>query len=182
MINLLPPDKRSLLLAAKSNSLLIRYCFATLALAVLLALLTGLVYVVLINSQTNVNNRLAQAEVQTAKYSDVQKQADEYRNNLSVAKTILSSGTDFSKIIIAIARDLPSEVSLSSLSLSADSLTEPMSLEVVGNDEHDAIRLKTSFEESELFNNVYIESITRNEETSSLIIKINITLSLEGIE
>lgn len=186
MINLLPPNKRSLLLASRSNSLLIRYCFATLALAILLALLTGLVYIVLTNSRSSVEDRLAQAEARTAKYSDIQKQADEYRHNLAVAKTVLNSGTDYSKIIVSIARDLPQGVALSSLTLNEDSFNKPMTLEVTGNDEYEALQVKASLEKSDLFDNVYIESITKNDnestKTQNLLIRINVTLNPEGIK
>lgn len=187
MINLLPQNKRSEILASQSNALLLRYCFATLGLAVLLMLLTGLVYVVLKSSQANTEQRLSQALTQTAQYNEVQREADEFRSNLAVAKTVLNSGTDYSRILIMIAQELPPNVSLASINLSPDSLNSPMSLELSGENELDALNLKSAFEESKIFKDVRIESINKAEQegeganNSGVTIRINVTLTPDGL-
>ncbi len=187
MINLLPQEKRSEVLASQSNTLLLRYCFATLGLAVLLMLLTGLVYMVLKSSQASTEQRLSQALSQTVQYNEIQKEADEFRSNLAVAKTVLDSGTDYSRILITIAQELPPNVSLASINLSPDSLNSPMSLEINGENELDALSLKSAFERSKIFKDAHIESINQKGQTDEgasgkgVTIMIKVTLTLDGM-
>lgn len=160
MINLLPPEQKKQIRAGQSNVMMLRYCIASLILAILLGGLVVVTYLTLKNARNSAEASLAEGQAKSQKYSQVQQQATEFNNNLSIAKTILDKEVRYSQVAVKIAQVLPPGIVLQSLQLNADSFGKPMILDAYGKSYEDAIRLKTALEESDIFHDVHIISAT----------------------
>lgn len=82
MINLLPPESKRELRAARSNTLLLRYNIFLLGALAFLFLATGIVYVYLSDAKTKAERTVAENQVRTANYSAVERQAAAFDGKL----------------------------------------------------------------------------------------------------
>lgn len=163
MINLLPPEMKRQMRAARMNVVLVNYCLLVVATAVLL----GMVFVVGFWADMNDRNLAESARIEndaTAKtYGDTRAQADAFAKDLSVAKTILANNVSFSQLILDIAHVVPKGVILNTLSLGGTTATSNSPIDISGRAANTdaAKRLKNSLEESPIFENVSIFNMIR---------------------
>lgn len=179
MINLLPPESKRQIRAGQSNLLLLRYCIASLLLAALLGALIAGVYFIMSNSKRDAENLIQQSETSGQKYQKVKREASEFSNNLSTAKTIFDKDVLYSKIAVKIAQTLPPGVVLQSLQLDAKTFGQPMVLNAAGKNYDDSIRLKTALEESPIFNDVHLQSVSQSESEGDYPTTINISVTID---
>src|SRR5262245_15442644 len=107
MINLLPPQHKQDIRAARANSLLIRYNFLLLGALAFLMLAIGIVYVYLTSAKASDEKTIKDNQSNVAGFASVEEQAQIFRNNLSVAKLILDKEVNYTKVILSIAKVLP---------------------------------------------------------------------------
>lgn len=181
MIDLLPPEEKRQIRAGLSNSLLFRYCVASLLLAVPLVLLAGGSYLVIIGSKNTAEATIRDSQAKSAEYADIQTQAQEFKNNLSTAKSILDKEVKYSKIAIAIAQNLPAGISLDTLNLDSQNFSQPLTLQLHGDTYDDAIRYKKLLEGSPLFQDVHLQSVTASAEGGGVTIAISTVMNPEAI-
>ena len=107
MINLLPPEEKRLLAAARTNTLLLRYSMLTLSVVCLLVL--EVIGMNLVVDASSVQNKaiIAENEKKTADYSKEKKQADQFTADLKIAKSILSKQISYTTLIFTVANCLP---------------------------------------------------------------------------
>lgn len=182
MINLLPPEYKQQVRAGQSNTLLLRYCIISMALALLLLGSGGAIYLIMNMFKSQAQSTIEYAKNQSAAYAESQQKADVFKNNLTLAKTILEKEVRYSNIILKIAQVLPNGVVLSSIQLDAKTFGKKTSLNALGRSYNDAIRLKTAFEKSPYFSDVRLSSVTENEDDNSgysHLINIEVTISPE---
>lgn len=187
MINLLPPERKREIRAGQTNVLLLRYCVLSLVLAALLFILAGSVYFLMQNSQKAAQTAIQESETKNAQYQKVQQDVAAFNTNLQTARTILDKEVRYSQIAVKIAQTLPSGVILQSLQLDAKTFGQPMTLNAQAKTYDDAIRLKTAFEQSSSFSNVYLLSVTNGSDTGEgsqssaypVSIVINVTINPE---
>ena len=182
MINLLPPQEKRQILAGQTNILLWRYCIISLLLAGLLFTVTGGVYYIMTRAKASAESTIEMSNQETAKYHKVQQQVTNFNNNLATAKTILDKEVRYSKIAIKIAQALPSGIVLESLNLDAKTFGTPITLTALGKSYDDALRLKTSLEQSDSFQNVHLASVTQASSEDGdypISIAINVTINPE---
>lgn len=160
MINLLPPEEKRQLRAARTNLLLLRYNFFLLAAVVFLGLATGVTYLYLNTTKANAEATINESKAKVSAYSMTAAQADVFRSNLTVAKQILDHEVTYSKVIIGIAQILPSGVVLTGLSLDAHTFGTETTLAAQAKSYDRALALKEAFQASPLFTNVHFQSIT----------------------
>lgn len=187
MINLLPPEEKRQILAGRSNTLLWRYCVVSLVLGALLLAMIVAMYILLINAKSRAEQKIDESVSQTAEYAKVERQANEFKQNLTMARAILDKEGNYSGLAVAIAQVLPHGVVLQSLQLDGTTITKPMKLTALAKNEQDGLRLKSSFEQSPLFRDVHLDSITRavdsqQKTTYPVTITINVTLVPEGLK
>ncbi|MDO4773621.1 MAG: hypothetical protein Q4A37_00655 [Candidatus Saccharibacteria bacterium] len=161
MINLLPPDAKRQIRAGQSNVLLLRYCIATLMLAVVLAIAIVGVYYVITVSQRTTEQEIQKSNQKIASYQESQREYVEFSSNLATAKTIIDKDVRYSIISQKIGQALPANVVLESLALDATKFGTPLVLNARGKSYDDAIALKTKFEKSSLFDDVHLVSVAR---------------------
>lgn len=187
MINLLPPEKKKQIRAGQINILLLRYCMASLMLLLLLLAVSGGAYVIMENSKRSAESTIQESVAKSAKYQQIQKDADTFRNNLTTAKNILDKEVHYSDIAIKIAQTIPGGVTLDSLQLDAKTFDQPITLNATGRSYDDSIRLKTAFEQSPIFKDVHLLSVSyggdgTNPDTNFWMISISVTIISEEIK
>ncbi len=187
MINLLPPEYKKQIRAGQSNSLLLRYCVLSGLLAILLLGAAGAIYIVINMSRERAETTIEESKAKSAAYAESQQQSDTFRNNLTIAKTILDKEVRYSAILIQIAQTLPSGVVLQSIQLDAKSFGKPITLSAAGKSYDDALRLKTAFENSSYFSEVSLQSVSNNQkqagnESHPVSISISVTISPEIVK
>lgn len=160
MINLLPPDSKSQIRAARSNRMLLRYNLLLLVALIFLIAAIGTVYVSLINTRVAAEDTIAFNQSKVTDYAAIQTQAASFRQNLSSAKQILDSDVAYTGVILEIAQVLPSGVVLDTLSLDSRTFGTPTTLAARVKDYPTALNLKNSLQKSSVFSDVSIQSIT----------------------
>lgn len=164
MINLLPQEEKRQIIAGQTNRLLLRYCFITIALALLLFAYIGVSYFIMMNTKATAEKTIADGNQQLNQHQEVQRQAKQFSDNLKVAKAILDKEVPYSKIAVKIASALPSNIVLQSLDLDATAFGKPVTLAARGKTYNDALALKTSLENnSQIFQDVHLVSVTVEE-------------------
>lgn len=161
MINLLPPEAKREIRAGQANVLLLRYCIATLMLAVFLAVVIAGVYYVIASSQRSAEQAMQEGNRKIASYQPAEREYAQFSSNLATAKSIISKDVRYSVISQKIGQALPQNVVLESLTLDASKFGTPLVLNARGKSYDDAISLKTSLEKSSLFEDVHLVSVAR---------------------
>lgn len=160
MINLLPDERKRDITAGRMNVTLLRYNVLTLLSVIVLAGMCAAYYMVL---QTSYDKALADSQTNTSavdSYSSIQKEVDEYRNNLTLASTILNSSVSYTPVILSIAKLLPDGVILDGISLSTADFNKQISLLAHAKTITQASKLKENFQKSPMLSNVYFQSLT----------------------
>ena len=178
MINLLADDKKKEIRAGRANVVLLRYIVMTLIAGVVLVAIVIGAYFSLNLSRTLAQDRVEQNVVERNSYSQSVAEAKDFRSDLLTAKTILDKEISYSTAILKIARSIPTGIVIDSLSLSPETIGQPISLTAHARDKNAALNLKTSFENNkELYSNVQIDSIDFGS-TSSGSHPVNIVLTV----
>jgi Tfp pilus assembly protein PilN len=182
MINLLPFEEKRQLRAARGNTLLIRYNFFLLGVVAFLGLAIGFTYVYLSNTKTAAKNTTSENAAKVSDYASIEAQAQQFRDNLSTAKTILGNEVVYTKVIIEIAQLLPPGVVLDSLNLDAKTFGTQTTLAAKAKDYPSALALKESFQKSPLFTNVHFLSISSDPTNSAypFTVSLNIIITKDA--
>lgn len=174
MINLLSPDVKRDIKAARVNVILVQYCVAFVMLGVLVAGIYGAGFWLISRDEQGIRERLTAQEADTRKYTNVVKQADTFRSNLKIAKDILSKEISYSQFLTTLAKDIPSGTVLTKLTLGSTPGTKKTAasnttiIDARATSYEKVLELKTRLEQSELLENVSISSATRPDNLTSL--------------
>jgi Tfp pilus assembly protein PilN len=177
MINLVGPEQKKDIRMARVNVMLLHYSTALLSLALLIGLIYGIGFWIVGREKAAVDERLASQTEQSQAYAAVEKEADSFRQNLSVAKSILSKEISYSEFLVTLANDLPSGTVITNLSLGSAPVAGAAAaagttLDARTSSYAKVLELKSKLEDSSLFEDVNITSATR---------PVNISL-LTGLE
>jgi Tfp pilus assembly protein PilN len=160
MINLLPPETKSQLSAARTNRLLLRYNVLLLAAVAFLLAAIGLVYVYLGNAKASAETTIAENISRAGDYDSVEAEATAFRQNLANIKQILNSDVAYTKIILEIAGVLPQGVVLDRLDLDSTTFGTPTTITANVTDYATVLKLKDALQQSTIFTNVSIQTIS----------------------
>ena len=103
MINLLPPEEKRQLRAARSNTLLIRYNILLLGVVAFMGISIAVTYVFLSASQQTAKQTIAENDAKVKQFNPIKEQAELFRQHLTTAKQILDNEITYSKAVVAIA-------------------------------------------------------------------------------
>ena len=183
MINLLPDDIKRDVQAARTNVILLRYTFITIGSVGLLAALCLVFFVILGTYQSNAVLKTTDNSSKAQSFNDVRKQADEYRNNLTLANKVLGNSVDYTSVVFAITSLLPKGVVLDSLTFNAENFGQQTSLSARARSYDAATSLKDSFQKSALFSNVHLQSLTdaSTQEQNSYPISVTISVKINKV-
>ncbi len=162
MINLLSPNDKRQLRAARRNSTWSRYTLFTIIFFVTINLVFGLTFFFIKTQAQTYQNKIDNNAAQGNKnYLTTRKKTETFRKHLTTAKAILDAETNYSSIITNITNTIPSGCVLASLTLSPLSFNTPQTLNFKCKVQADTIRLKTALEHNAaLFDKVNIVSTT----------------------
>lgn len=181
MINLLPSEEKRQIQAARTNVLLLRYALLTLAAMVLTGLMVGAGFVIMSTSKVEAEKKIALNATKASSYSSVQTEAQNFRTNLSTAKTILDKEVNYTKVVIAIAQTLPPGVVLDNLDLDAKTFGTPFVLSAKAKSYDAGLGLKAALEKSEIFSNVSLQGMTNSSSGDAggypVSVQLNVTIN-----
>lgn len=183
MINLLSPDARKNLSAGRTNTILLRYLWITFALLALLGALSIFTYFVLNTTKDQAERQKQESSTRIAEYQNIQQRQEEFQNHLSVAKAILDQQTNYSDVLVGIAKLMRPGTALSSITLDYTTYGTPMDLQVNATSEAAALDLKNSFQNSSLFTDVKLKSLTISDDPNvgyPVVVQMEVTISKEG--
>lgn len=160
MINLLPPETKHQIRAARHNVTLRNYCLFVLAAAFALAGVFFAGFQVTLSQKAAAEADRTLAQQAASQYQATRSAAEAFTKDLATAKNILATNVNFSQLITDIAGAVPSGVILNNLSLSTTNLTAPIDISGRSKNRDDVIRLKNSLEDSPIFEDVQVVNIT----------------------
>ncbi|MGB3023882.1 MAG: hypothetical protein WBB39_03715 [Candidatus Saccharimonadales bacterium] len=159
MINLIDKELLANSIAARRNVILRKYVgmFFLLIIAMTVSFTTA--YFILDEQTNEFQRRTAQYNPIKERYADDVVTARNYSKNLKIAKTVLSSQVAFGDITTVIARTLPADAVLGTITISSVTLSKPIDFTISTKSYYAAIATKESFETSTYFSDVKIKTI-----------------------
>lgn len=173
MINLLPPETKRQVRAARMNVTLYRYCTLVITTALLLGAVFGVGFWATMNDKQLADHVKEENLAAAQEYAQTKAAAEEFAKNLATAKTILGSDVSFTDLIFAIAAVVPQGVVLNNLTLGSTSTTTtanangPIDISGRAVSYEQAVNLKNRLENSPIFENVNIANISKSDSTAS---------------
>lgn len=180
MINLLPEEMKKDIKAARMNVVLLRYNIITAIAIGLLGVFCAFFYLMMGMSQSSAVTKTSDNSAKAASYAQVRQEADTYRANLTIAKSILSNSVNYTSVVFAITNQLPKNVVLDNLTLRAADFGQQITFAAKAKSYADATALKESFQNSKIFSNVYLENLIDAGSTGqSSTYPISVTISVK---
>lgn len=166
MINLLAPNDRRQLAAARTNTILRRYVFLlALAIGVLVIELAG-VYMLLSIDKARNETAIQESELQTTEYAQTKQEAAAFESNLATAKFILDKQVDYTSLIIGVANALPNDATIDTLTLNPETFGTPATFTIHTSSYGSAIAVKTRLQQSPLFSDVSFQSVSSGDSST----------------
>ncbi len=166
MINLLSPEDKRQLRAARTNNLLLRYTILLVVLLLVLMAEMGGAYAVIAADKANNEAIIAENNAKTAGYDDTKRQAAAFATNLSTAKYILGQQVPFTSIILRLAAALPEDAVIDKISLDPATFGTPTTLTVHTVSYSSAINIKDNLQKSGMFSDVSFQSVNQGDAKS----------------
>ncbi len=160
MINLLPDSHKAEIRAARTNVLLIRYIAILIAAITTLGGLVAGSYIALNGARDSAEQKVAENQQRVGQYQSIKAQADAFRSDLTVAKSILDQHISFARLVYKIADAVPKNVILDGLALDPQTFGTKITITASAKSFEDAAKLKDSFaRKQDVFSSVEIQSI-----------------------
>lgn len=180
MINLLPPQTKRHIRAARQNIVLRRYCFLVVFSALLFSAIFAVGFWVTSDEKSQAERAKAADQQAMAQYADVREQAEQFASDLKTAKEILGGSVSFSDLIIDIAATVPPGVVLNNLALGATTQKGPIDITGRAKSYDAVLAIKTSLESSDIFQDVNIASTTQGDSEGDYQFTFNIKAQFSG--
>lgn len=179
MINLLPPDNKHELRAARINRLLLRYSIMSFIVMLFLVILTVGGHILLNEVEKSTLDMISVQESDLTSLSEQKEKVDKFKADLSTSKELLAEQSKYSIVLVRFGEVLPEGTYISTLSISDEFFDTPMTLNVTAKDTPTALKVKTALEESPYFTNVSFDSIS---EAPSTAIDPNTNQPVDGAD
>lgn len=161
MINLLPPDSKKQIRAARNNHIIRKYYQLLLGVAAVVAIIFAVGFKVTYDQEASYLAVKDQNETKVAEFKSVRTAAQDFSSDLDVAKTILAGDVRLSETITHIASVIPNGVILSNLTLDTQAnANAPLIISARAGSFEQAVALKNSLESSPIFENVSLQTAT----------------------
>lgn len=186
MINLIGPDRKKQLLAARRNSIWIRYSFLlTSSLVTVLLILGGTSFFFYGQKQSQDEALKANQEKQfTPEYKKREAEVTDFRKKLNTAKSIFDAETYYSAIILDVAKTMPKNTILSTIGFNSSTFQSQQTLTFKSKTVNDALALKTAFGKNPPLSSKVHFSVVEKIDTEGLTgqsakYPVTITMSME---
>lgn len=171
MINLISPDDKRNIRAARVNVILIQYSVMLGILTLVIGAIYALGFWLVMQDKLAVNEKLRSQSEQAATFAAVEKEAATFRSNLAIAKQIIGSEKSYSTFLTTVARDMPSGTILTNLAIGGQTTVasqQGMTIDARTISYAKVLELKTTLEKSTLFEDVNIVSASRPDDLTGL--------------
>lgn len=170
MINLLPPEEKRELQAARVNVQLVRYNFLILIAFLFLMMILAFAYFYLTEQKKQAENTIVENRQKETVYSKVKADAEAFRSELGDAKKVLDSQVSYSLAVARLSALLPAGVTIKdSLTINSLSFTSPMTLIVAIKDQATAKELFDKLSSSKYISNLQKVKTSITEENTYTI-------------
>jgi len=180
MINLMSREGIKELQAARDNTLLSRYNTALFIAIGIIVASVAFGYVALSLQEDNYRDIVVAQAPEKAKYEDDLAAAKAYSEDLKTAKTILKNEVMFSDVLIQIAKILPGDATLSTISITSATITQPLELSITTSSYDAAVNAKDRVQKSEYFKGAKLLTVSRNGETDDFTAVIVTSINAEA--
>ena len=179
MINLLADDRKSEIVAARANIVIVRYIAIVLLAIAFIAGVLGVSYSVLTTTLANAETLIAANDVKAGVYSDTKQQVDTLSTQLNDAKTILNQEIRYSEVLVKIGQLMPEGTVLDSLDLSEAAFSgAPVSIKAYARSTSEASALQSQFQGSSLFSQVALQGTQTTGGLDGYPVVVSMTISL----
>ncbi len=162
MINLLPADCKQEIIYGRRNTTMVRWTIAScISLLITLGIIGGGYFVLRQSVKAETKNaETTQAELQSRKIEDTQKQVEELSNNTKLVVQVLSKEILFSKLLTQLGSSIPVNATLTGFQV--DKLQGALSLKGSAKDVDSATQLQLNLQDpqNKIFDKADIESIS----------------------
>jgi Tfp pilus assembly protein PilN len=164
MVNLLPPETKRQIRAARTNVILYRYCLLILVTAILLGGVFAVGFLSDMSDRHRADESKAASQAAAAPYAKTKSAAQAFAADLTAARTILGGNTSFSKLVLDIAAIVPPGVVLNNLALGTTAKADtPIDISGRASSYAAAVSLKNSLEASPIFEKVNIVNVSQTD-------------------
>ena len=179
MINLLPETRKKDIRAARTSVILLRYMgILLLAFAFIFGVFTF--SRLAIENDERRSKELISANDSTADvYANTKAEVDALSAGLTETKTILDQEIRYSKVLAAIAQQMPSGTVLESLQLDASAFSgESVEVKVFAKTNEDAVKLREQFQANPALSNVSFQTIDETGGISGYPVSVTLSFGL----
>ena len=188
MINLLSPESKRQIRAARMNVTLYRYCILITATAMLLGFVFAVGFWASMNDKQLADAAKQETQNAAQEYAKTKAAAEAFAKDLATAKNILGGNVSFTDLILNIAGVVPSGVVLNNLSLGSTTTTTttanaPIDISGRAVSYNQAVALKNSLENSPIFERVSINNVSQTDtsgQVSALAQKYPFSITLKA--
>lgn len=170
MINLLPPEIKNEIRYGQLNILAVQY--AVLIILVSLSLVAVLFFGVSVVSgdERSLKQAIEEKQVVLSELDTTVAEAKELEQTIDTISALLKRELSFAALLKDIGAVVPSGASLTGLSLTGDE-SLPLSIDAVLSEQSTAAIMRENLENSDLFQNADIQSITASEIDEAGVVK-----------
>lgn len=159
MINLLPKEAVKEIKAGHNNTFLIKSIIFIGSMVIFLSIVSAGAYIYLGNAKLAAENSTSSTLIDTS-YQKAKSEAELISANIAISQNIISQSVSYSKIILELAKILPTQTTISSLSIDENSINQPVTLKIYAKSESEVSKLKTNFNSSSIFTGYNVVSTT----------------------
>lgn len=164
MINLISPDHRKNILAAKSNTMLMGYIqILLLALLVIAATIAGSYYFLAL--QHDSAKKVAEVEQGSVKQLEpYQKKAENLATSMTAIAGVFDNDVSFLQLLQELGRNMPNGSALNGFTVSTDTTGGPLVVTAYINTEAQGVVLLENFRKSKVVTGVTLRTVQKLEE------------------
>lgn len=178
MINLLPDKEKKLLVAARTNTLLIRYNLILAGGVAFLVLAFVVVYLFLMTVRSSAEQTIASNQAREQSYAEVKSRAEQLQAEINGAKSIFDSELSYSKALVRYANLFPKGTAIDNIKLNDNSFDQQQSLTVKVTGEQATKDLIDSMNSSPYVKDFQRSSIAVNPQGGKYPYTLSVTFNL----
>lgn len=150
MINLIGPDRKKQILAARRNSIWVRYTFLLLSVLATISIILGgtAFYFYGQKLSQDATNKANQEKLFTAEYKKNSQVVTDFRKKLNTAKTIFDAETYNSLILLDVSKTMPAGTVLNDIKFDSSTFQGQQTLIFQTKSIEGALALKSAFEKN----------------------------------
>jgi Tfp pilus assembly protein PilN len=180
MINLMPPDVKKELRAARMNVALLHYITVIFISTVFLALVLWGAFILLGQIQDSSKRLIEANDTKAEVYSQTKQQVDSLSAGLAEAKGILDQEILYSNVLVNIAQQMPAGTIIDKITLDETSFRgTPLTLKVYAKTSGDAVALRDRFQSSAFFSDVNFQSVSDASGVNGYPVSATLTVTLD---